>query len=383
MWLIVSLLVLSFLIFFHELGHFLVARAFGVRVEVFSVGFGKKILKKQVGQTEYALSLIPLGGYVKMKGQDDLDPKAFSGDDDSFNTKAPWKRICILFAGSGANILLAFLLYICIGFIGINNLLPIVGESMADSPASKAGLISGDRILKIDNKDIKIWRDIADYIQDKREALTITLERNGEIKEVVLTPRIESGKNIFGENVQRSVIGIKAKGIVGKVEYSLSEIIPFAFNETIYASKMILLSIQKLITGILPTSELGGPIAIVQIISSASDSGLIALFGITALISINLGLLNLFPIPALDGGHIIFCIYEWLTKKPLSESVIYKLTIFGWALLLSLMCLGVYNDISRIVTKNDAIENKKVESSLDSKAESSVESQANLGDSKP
>lgn len=372
MWLIISLLVLSFLIFFHELGHFTIARIFGVKVEVFSVGFGKKILRKQIGDTEYTLSLIPLGGYVKMKGQDDLNPLANSVESDSFNTKAPWKRICILLAGSGANIFLAFLLYICIGFIGVSSLLPIVGDAMPDSPALKAGIQSGDRILKIDNKDIKIWRDIVDYVQDKKEPLTITLERNGVVKEIVLTPRIENGKNIFGENVRKSIIGIRAKGIVGKVNYSLSEILPFAFNETIYAGKMILLSIQKLITGILPASDIGGPIAIVQIISLASDSGFVALLGITALISINLGLLNLFPIPALDGGHIIFCIYEWITRKPLNENIIYRLTIFGWILLLSLMFLGIYNDISRIVTKSSALSTNQQQENMN--AESKGES---------
>ncbi|RDU65066.1 RIP metalloprotease RseP [Helicobacter sp. MIT 14-3879] len=351
MWLLISILVLSFLIFFHELGHFLIARLFGVRVEVFSIGFGKKLIKKTIGNTEYAISAIPLGGYVKMKGQDDLNPTLQNRDDDSFNTKAPWKKICILFAGSGANIMLAFLLYIVIGVLGINSLLPVIGETMQDSPAMSAGFTKDDKILKIDDKDIKIWRDISDYVSNKNKPLLITFERNREILQVTLTPKIKDSKNIFGEDIKQSFIGIKAKGEIGKVTYKVSELIPFAFNETIYSGKMILLSIQKLIIGILPTSELGGPIAIVQIISQATDSGIIALFGITALISINLGVLNLFPIPALDGGHIIFCIYEWIVKKPLNENVLYRLTIFGWVLLLCLMALGIYNDISRIATK--------------------------------
>lgn len=351
MWLIVSILVLSFLIFFHELGHFVVARIFGVRVEVFSIGFGKKILTKRINDTIYAISAIPLGGYVQMKGQNDLNPLEKNDDDDSFTTKAPWKKICILFAGSGANLLLAFLLYIYIGLAGINALLPVVGESMEDSPAKIAGLQENDKIVQIDNKNIKIWRDIADYVSDKRGAINISFLRDGVLHEVILTPQVKDSKNLFGESIKQSFIGIRAKGEVGVVRYGLGEIIPFAFGETVYAGKMILLSVQKLITGIVPTSELGGPIAIVQIISNATDSGIIALFGITALISINLGLLNLFPIPALDGGHIIFTLYEWITRKPLSEKVLYRLIIFGWALLLSLMALGIYNDIARIATK--------------------------------
>lgn len=356
MWLIVSILVLSFLIFFHELGHFLVARLFGVKVLVFSIGFGKKILTKRVNGTEYAISAIPLGGYVQMKGQDDLNPLERNEDTDSYTTKAPWQKICILFAGSGANLLLAFLLYIYIGLAGITTLLPVVGDSMADSPAQLAGLKEGDKIVRIDSKNIKIWRDIADYVSDKTEPINISFLRDNELHTITLTPQVRDSKNIFGESIKQSFIGVKAKGEIGLVWYGWSEIIPFAWNETAYAGKMILLSVQKLITGIVPTSELGGPIAIVQIISNATQSGLVALFSITALISINLGLLNLFPIPALDGGHIIFTLYEWITRKPLNEKVLYRLIIFGWALLLSLMALGIYNDIARIATNSEKIQ---------------------------
>lgn len=355
MWLLISILVLSFLIFFHELGHFLVARYFGVKVEVFSIGFGKKILTKTINGTQYAISLIPLGGYVKMKGQDDLAPNAQNPDSDSFSQQAPWKKICILFAGSGANILFAFLLYIAIGLIGINSLLPIVGESFKDSPAQNAGLKNGDKILQIDGIAIKSWRNVVDNIANKRGEITLLVENNGLEREIILNPEIKMAKNIFGEDVEKSFIGIKASGEAGIVRYKLNEIFGFAWDETIFASKLILLGVQKLITGILPTSELGGPIAIVQIISNATNSGIVALFGITALISINLGILNLFPIPALDGGHIIFCIWEAITRKPLSENAIYRLTLFGWAILLSLMALGIYNDIARIATKGSAL----------------------------
>lgn len=353
MWLIISILVLSFLIFFHELGHFLVARFFGVRVEVFSVGFGKKILTKTHNGTEYALSLIPLGGYVKMKGQDDLNPNEYNSDDDSFNTKAPWKQICILFAGSGFNILLAFLLYIIIGLSGITSLLPVVGEVNPNSPAYNAGILGGDKILKINGNEIKTWRDIADNINDKSkqlESLSFEYERNGTIYQTQIIPEIRDGKNIFGEDIKQKIIGITSSGEIGKVKYGFSEILPFAVGETIWAGKLIILSLQKLITGILPTSQLGGPIAIVQVISQAHQSGIIALLGITALISINLGILNLFPIPALDGGHILFKLYEWISRKPLNEDIIYKLTIVGWILLFGLMALGIYNDISRIAS---------------------------------
>ena len=132
----------------------------------------------------------------------------------------------------------------------------------------------------------------------------------------------------------------------------MSEIIPYAIDETIFAAKLIVLSLQKIIIGILPINQLGGPIAIVQAIAQAQEAGFIALLGLSALISINLGILNLLPIPALDGGHIVFTLYEWFTKRPLNENIAYKLTIFGWIVLFGLMVLGLYNDIGRIAVSN-------------------------------
>lgn len=352
MWIIVSIIVLSFLIFFHESGHFLVARFFGVKVEVFSVGFGKKIWTKTYNGTEYAISAIPLGGYVKMKGQDDLNPNEISNDDDSYNTKAPWKKICILFAGSGANILLAFILYIFIGFYGITTILPTIGKTIDNSPAYKAGLMQGDTILKINGNEIKTWRDLSQNISNQTQEINIEYKRGNKTFQTTITPEMKDSKNIFGEDVKQGFIGIVAKGDIARVRYGISEIIPYAIDETIFAAKLIVLSLQKIIIGILPINQLGGPIAIVQAIAQAQEAGFIALLGLSALISINLGILNLLPIPALDGGHIVFTLYEWFTKRPLNENIAYKLTIFGWIVLFGLMILGLYNDIGRIAVSN-------------------------------
>ena len=352
MWIIVSIIVLSFLIFFHESGHFLVARFFGVKVEVFSVGFGKKIWTKTYNGTEYAISAIPLGGYVKMKGQDDLNPNEISNDDDSYNTKAPWKKICILFAGSGANILLAFILYIFIGFYGITTILPTIGKTIDNSPAYKAGLMQGDTILKINGNEIKTWRDLSQNISNQTQEINIEYKRGNKTFQTTITPEMKDSKNIFGEDVKQGFIGIVAKGDIARVRYGMSEIIPYAIDETIFAAKLIVLSLQKIIIGILPIDQLGGPIAIVQAIAQAQEAGFIALLGLSALISINLGILNLLPIPALDGGHIVFTLYEWFTKRPLNENIAYKLTIFGWIVLFGLMVLGLYNDIGRIAVSN-------------------------------
>jgi regulator of sigma E protease len=352
MGIVTSILVLSFLIFFHELGHFLAARYFGVRVEVFSIGFGKAVIKKVIGDTEYRLSAIPLGGYVKMKGQDDSDPLKVDTSEGSYATKHPLKRIIILFAGSFFNILLAFLLYIAIGLIGERTLAPVIGEFSPNMPAVEAGLKSGDKIVAIGGEQIRSWSDLSEHIKDSSGNLEFKIERNGRYFNYLIEPILSDSKNIFQEDVKRKLIGIAPSGDVVTIHYSPFEAIPFALEKTIEASRLIILGIQKLIQGIVPVDQVGGVISIVQVTSSAADIGIVALFTLTALISVNLGILNLLPIPALDGGHIIFTVYELIAKRKPSENVLYKLTIFGWVLLFGLMFLGLYNDINRLTGPN-------------------------------
>jgi regulator of sigma E protease len=349
---IISLLVLSFLIFFHELGHFIAARIFGVKVEVFSIGFGKKLVTKVYKGTQYCISAIPLGGYVQMKGQDDTDPTKRSLDTDSYNTKAPWKRIIILFAGPFANFLLAFLLYIAIANIGVMRFAPIIGEISKNSAAQAIGLEKGDKILQINNQDVKTWDDVSKYIKTSTGALHLVFQRKNQVYRQDVTPQIKTLQNIFGENVQKRILGISPQGDTLTLHYNFSDSINFAFMQTKEATFMIVKSLQKLLEGIIPAKDLGGIIQIVQVTSQASEAGIISLFGLTALISVNLGVLNLLPIPALDGGHIMFNAYEMITRKAPSEKILYIMTVAGWILLLSLMVFTVFNDIYRIVGGN-------------------------------
>ena len=347
----IALIILSFLVFFHELGHFFVARLCGVRVEVFSIGFGKKIASVQIGQTQYALSLIPLGGYVKLKGQDDSNPKARNYEVDSYLSKSPMQRIAILLAGPLFNLLLAFFLYIAVGIGGKLSLLPVVGEVKENYPAYLAGIKAGDRILSIDNKEIKTWEELDSIILSSSGELLISIERApSQIFNLHLTPIEKEAKNIFGEDITRRVIGIASANAVGKVSYRGWESIRYGFEETLKASTLIAQGIVKLISGVVPSSEVGGVVSIVSVIGSASQEGWVILFWLTALISVNLGILNLLPIPALDGGHIIFNCYEIIMRKPPSENVAYYLTLCGWAILLALMFLGLYNDIFRLLS---------------------------------
>ena len=160
MGILVAILVLSVLIFFHELGHFTAARFFGVQVDVFSIGFGKKLYSRTIGKTEWSIAAIPLGGYVKMKGQDDSDPTKISYDEDSYNVKKPWQRIIILLAGPFANFLLAFILYFAIANLGVPKLLPYVGAVGEDSPAFTAGIKKEDKLIQINGVNIKYWENI-------------------------------------------------------------------------------------------------------------------------------------------------------------------------------------------------------------------------------
>ena len=346
---ITFLIVLSLLVFFHELGHFTVARLLGVKVYVFSIGFGKRLITKHYKGTDWSLSLIPLGGYVKMKGQEDLKPSLINQDKDSYNTKTPFQRILILLAGPGANFLLAFVLYIAIGMMGNNSLSPTIGKVIPNSPAFKSGLEKNDKIIKINNTKIRTWSDLSSNIKDSKGSLQLIIKRDGKIKSIILNPKISDAKNIFKENIKKRMIGIAPAPKLVTIYYSPIEAINFAYDQTIQSSKMIFLGVQKMIQGIIPSSEIGGVISIGTVISSASQSSFVALLTIMALISVNLGVINLLPIPALDGGHIIFNIYEMITRKKPHEKVLLNLTIAGWVLLVGLMGLGLYNDIIRLL----------------------------------
>ncbi|QOG13181.1 RIP metalloprotease RseP [Arcobacter sp. FWKO B] len=349
MGLITFLLVLSLLIFIHELGHFLAARYFGVTVHKFSIGFGKPIYKKYYKGTLWQVATIPLGGYVQMKGQDDMHPTLQDSGSDSYNQKKPWQRIVILFAGPFANFFLAAILFFFIAILGSNNISPTIGTVLENSPAQKAGLMADDVILKINDKDIKSWDDLSKIIKKSNEPLRFIVLRENKQRAITLYPQMMDSKNMFGEDIRQKMIGISPAPKIITVEHSPLEAIAFAYEKTIESSKMIFLGVQKLIQGIVPSSEIGGVITIGKVISDASEVGLVALLGITALISVNLGVLNLLPIPALDGGHIMFNLYEMITRKKPNEKVLLNLTIGGWVILIFLMGLGLYNDINRIL----------------------------------
>ena len=348
MGIIVAILVLSFLIFFHELGHFLIARLMGVKVEVFSIGFGKKILCKKYGDTEYCLSAIPLGGYVQMKGQDDTQPSLKNYEKDSYQAKTPLQRILILLGGPLFNILLAFIIYNFIAIEGWKKLAPEVGNTLPNSPAEKV-LKKGDLIISINNIKITTWNDIKKAIDNSKPPLYLKIKRDGKIVDIKIVPKLMQTKTIFGETIEQKMIGISPSGRVITIKYQFPEALKVALDETIDKSKLIFTGFVKMVSGVIGLENVSGPVTIVKVTSEASQYGIVPLLLLTALISVNLGILNLLPIPALDGGHIMFNLYELITKKEVDENVMINLTIMGWMILGGLMVIGFYNDISRLV----------------------------------
>ncbi|MBB5022374.1 RIP metalloprotease RseP [Desulfurispira natronophila] len=350
---VVALLILGFLIFFHELGHFLVAKACGVGVEVFSIGFGRKILGWQHGETEYRLSMIPLGGYVKMMGEslEGSDEEAAVPQSKSFAHKSVGQRMAIVAAGPIFNFLLAIGLLALIHMNGVPRLEPVVGTVQADSPAYEAGVQAEDRIIAINGTTINWWDDIASEIHIRPgEQINLEVERRNQVLSFAVIPAEREVENIFGEPQRMGFIGITASEHVTTVRYGPVESLALGVQRTWELTSLTFQAIVKLIQRIIPADNIGGPIMIVQVASDQVEQGLNSLLFFTALISVNLAILNLLPIPILDGGHLMFYLYELIRGKAPSLKAREYASRIGMAMLLCLMFLAFYNDIRRIVT---------------------------------
>ena len=344
------IIVLGILIFFHELGHFLLARLCGVGVEKFSLGFGPRIFGKKIGITEYRISAIPLGGYVKMVGE---EPGAEIDPDDiplSFTHKHVFKRILIVAAGPFFNFLLAVVIFFGIFlFLGALVLTPSVGEVRKDSPADRAGLEKGDLIVKIDDNLITSWEEMAKIISASNgKNLAVSVRRNESLIILYVKPEINDIKNIFGEDTKQYVIGITSSGDMFSKDLNPFQAFAESIDQTFQIVKLTIISIVKIIQGNISTKTLGGPIMIAEMAGQQAKEGAVNLLFFIALLSINLGVLNFLPIPVLDGGHLLFFFIEAVIKKPVNARMREIAQQTGIFILILLMILVFYNDITRM-----------------------------------
>ena len=439
---IYALLLLGILIFVHELGHFLFAKLVGVKVLKFSLGFGPKLAGKTFGETEYCLSALPLGGYVKMAGEEPGEELPESEKERSFSSQPVWKRFLIVLSGPLFNLIFAAVVFVLIFMVGVPVLYPDVGKISPKSPADIAGLRTGDRIREINGHDIGRWDEIENFVADSNgAALRIKADRKGKVISFEVIPVRKAVKNIFGETKEAWEIGIsplvypvvgevlkgspadkaglrkgdriyaiqgtgvklwqdmtglirgspgkplkftierdngfiertiipkketitlpggkqKEIGLIGVSpaensfikKFSPSEAMSLGMRKSWEICVLTVEAVVKLIQKVIPAKTIGGPIMIVEMAGQTASRGASDFFTFMAVISINLGVLNLLPIPVLDGGHLMFLCIEAVRRRPLSERIIMTAQKVGLALLIAIMVFASYNDILRWIT---------------------------------
>jgi regulator of sigma E protease len=344
------IVVLGVLIFFHELGHFLVARLFGVGVEKFSLGFGPRLFGKKIGITDYRLSAIPLGGYVKMIGEEPDAQVAPADIHLSFTHKHVFKRILIVAAGPLFNLLLAIIIFFGMFLVsGMLILKPSIGKVNAGSPAQFAGLKVGDLIVAIDENPISTWDDMTHIINGSDgKTLAISVQRDGTEMAFSVTPELVATQNLLGEDIQRYMIGIGFSGETYTKELNPLQACGESLIQAYRVTELMVVIIAKLISGDISTDTIGGPIMIAKMAGDQAKAGIAHLISFIALISINLAIINLLPIPILDGGHLLFFIIEAIKKQPVSVKVREVAQQIGLFILILLIILVFYNDITKI-----------------------------------
>jgi len=350
------IIVLGVLIFVHEFGHFLLAKLFGVKVLKFSLGFGHKLVGRQWGETEYLISAFPLGGYVKMYGEQQGEEVLPAEAHRSFSHKPVWQRFGIVFGGPLFNLVFAVVLFFCI-FASAGLPEPVdstrIGEVSAGSVAEQVGLKAGDQVRSLNNQPTTSWAQVSDGIKDSRgQAVTLVVERQGEELRFTATPTMQPMKNLFGEAVgERFMLGIVRSDELRYKKVGIIESASAALIQTWNLCSLTIMGIFKMVQRVIPASELGGPIRIAEIAGQHLEAGWMNLLYFMGLLSVNLGILNLLPIPVLDGGHLVFLSLEAIRRRPLNDRTMEISQKIGIAILGSLMVFVFYNDILRLVRR--------------------------------
>ena len=330
MYIILAILAFGVLIFVHELGHFTLAKINGVKVEEFSIGMGPKILSKQYKETKYSLGILPIGGYVKMLGEEEE-----SQDPDSFSAKSPLRRITIIVAG----VIMNYILAICIftGYINNFGYMKINAMDVAEgSPAYESGLQEGDKFLKVNGFKVFTQDDIsAGILLSYGNPVDMTIERNGEKKELTVTPKLdENNQYKIGVSFER----IQNPGFADSFKQS--------FNQTASLVSQTFKGLGMIFTGKANLkTDVGGPVTIVKMSAATAKAGIWPLLYFTAFLSVNLAVFNLLPFPALDGGWTVILLIELITRRKVPDKVVGTLNYFGFAILIGLMILVTAKDI--------------------------------------
>lgn len=330
MTIVYAIIMFCLLIFIHELGHFMAAKACGVKVNEFALGMGPAFFKKQKGETLYALRMIPIGGYCAMEGEDED-----SDDERAFNKKRSWQKAIIVVAGAAMNLILCILLLIIIAFY-VGTVTTSIDQVTAGSPAEKAGIRSGDQIVAVDKKEITDWNDIITGITAAKETVSITVNRQGQ--------QLELESDLTESEDGRQVIGIMPQR-----EHSLLASVKAGTVNTWNMTKMMGDTLRQLITGKASAKDLTGPVGIVYAVNDTAKYGFIYLLYLTALISLNLAIVNMLPFPALDGGRLLFIIIRKFTGRAITDELEGKIHFAGILLLFALMIYVTWNDIIRFI----------------------------------
>ena len=319
---IVVFVVFSILILVHEAGHLIAAKRLGIRVEAFSLGMGKRLFGKKIGDTDYRISLIPFGGFCQMAGE---EPGSGIGHDYEFQAKPAGHRAIVVAAGSITNYIFAFFLFVIIFMIGVPTQTNKVGQILQGYPAETSGLKIDDAIVAINGYPTKYWEDIVEVIKKEaksKEKLSLNVEREDKNIVVDIIPDMHEVTNIFGQTISRPMIGIAPKNEIEDVKYNPIQAVYFGGKKLLSLTAMTYKGLWLMITGGMPLkSSAVGPIGIAHFIKDAANLGIVPLLFVMAYVSMALAVFNLLPFPVLDGGHIVFLFIEKIRKRPVDVKV--------------------------------------------------------------
>ncbi|HEX3011496.1 MAG TPA: RIP metalloprotease RseP [Syntrophomonadaceae bacterium] len=337
---LVTIIVLSILILVHEWGHFIAARRVGIPVYEFSLGFGYRLLHYEKNGVVYSLRIFPIGGFVQMAGEqpDDLN------NPDGFNNRTPLEKMRVAFAGPLMNFILPIFIFIySYAFIGIPTPVKevVIGGVIAGQPAAQAGLKENDHVLSINGRTVKTWDEFTNTIKKSyHKSLRLKISREGTIIYKTVTPQITKQSNVPKIGAY-SQVHYEKQGIVNSVK--------FGFIKTYDFTVLMIQSLGMLFTGAASASDLAGPVGITMMVGEAAQGGILYLLAFVAFLSVNLGVINLLPIPALDGSRIMFAAVESIRKKPIAPEKEGFIHWLGFMFLMLLIVLVTYNDIVRLI----------------------------------